>query len=61
MTPQKQAAQRVIDLLDDPSQDWDFLQYTTAHSSGLELWYGNLGPFEVETWPIKTGFSLWSK
>lgn len=58
---QQRLVLRLIDLLTDPTQEWRFGEHTATHPSGMELWIANMPILDLNTYPVKSSFTLWDK
>ena len=62
MTTNKRAVDRVIDLLNDPSEVWVLGSFTLQHKrSGLEIWMRNMPVIDTNTYPARLDIGLLDK
>lgn len=62
MTTNKRAVDRMIDLLNDPSEVWVLGSFTLQHKrSGLEIWMKNMPVLDTNTYPNALNIGLIDK
>lgn len=62
MNTNKRAIDRVIDLLNDPSEDWVLGNFSLTHKrSGLEVWTRGLPVLDTNTYPASLNIGLMDK
>ena len=62
MTTNKRAVDRVIDMLNDPSEVWILDHYTLSHArTGLEIWVSNMPVLNTNTYPNALNIGLLDK